>query len=349
MTPDHFRKLQTERIFLCPIQARSQICRREASFSDKLPRVNLLGNKGFFYHSKNTCDFYNHRGYIIVVKNWESDGNFVSWEFHSPSALLQDSWIRTLKATRTLSQEAEDANKLFFREMIKKLQNTVETRDRFYLMRTYKKCFIGSEFVESICDELKCTTKEALKIGNDMMSFGLLTHVKHEHELINDFFFYNFCENNIAHLVSKSTNTSTSTSSENLLDSVEHNRNSIHSSNSVSNNNLYYNTIYTNTINDDHNDNGNQIEFMEGNKEIFKNSNSIFMATWKSVPSLSQIFSEKAASNKSNKTKENNCANIKEKKFKNDYESDKSNYDNLNKTINCSKSISFLSFSYYKW
>ena len=383
MTPDHFWKLHVERVSLCPIQTRSQISQREASSSDKLPRVNLHKSKSFFNHSKNTCDFYNHRGYIVVIKNWQSDGHYIAWEFHLPSEILKDCWIRTLKAARTFSEDAENGNKFFFRELIRKLHDIVETRDRYYLMKIYRKCFVGTEFVKVICDELKCSTKEALKIGNNMMSFGLLSHVKQEHELLNDFLFYNFCENNISHLLSISRDPSTtnsnlnsnSNSSENLLSMINSN-NSINIQNNEilkdingMTKNCLYNQAYNNIDihDDDDQDEVNEIE----KKIVEKSISSIPMTSWKNIFVFGKILNVLNASesmqNENENEKENENENENETKNKNEKknqndigdgnknkdtninEKRKINSSDLNQGVPSenSNSISFLSFSYF--
>jgi hypothetical protein len=38
------------------------------------------------------CDFYNHRGYILQLKNEEKNGYYVIWEFHLPSIDIRNSW-----------------------------------------------------------------------------------------------------------------------------------------------------------------------------------------------------------------------------------------------------------------
>lgn len=212
MDAEHTWSLYIERVYLCPVQSRTQISHRQACASDKLQRVNVHRTRNSDIQTQadtdKSCDFYNDRGYIIVIKNWHSEGKFTSWEFHLPSCALKDLWLSTLRAARIQSEEAENSNRLFFRELSEKLYRSVEIRDRHYLLKTYKKCFVGCEFVKAICDELKCNVDEALSIGNSMMSFGLFSHVRQEHELQDAFLFYNFCDNNLNHLLSRSKDTS---------------------------------------------------------------------------------------------------------------------------------------------
>jgi Domain found in Dishevelled, Egl-10, and Pleckstrin (DEP) len=212
MDAEHTWSLYIERVYLCPVQSRTQISHRQACASDKLQRVNVHRTKSSDIQTQNdtekSCDFYNDRGYIIIIKNWQSEGKFTSWEFHVPTCALKDLWLSTLRAARIQSEEAENSNRLFFRELSEKLYRSVEIRDRHYLLKTYKKCFLGCEFVKAICEELNCNVEEALSIGNSMMSFGLFSHVRQEHELQDAFLFYHFCDNNLNHLLSMSKDTS---------------------------------------------------------------------------------------------------------------------------------------------
>jgi Domain found in Dishevelled, Egl-10, and Pleckstrin (DEP) len=212
MDAEHSWSLYIERVYLCPVQSRTQISHRQACASDKLQRVNVHRTKSSDIQTQNdtekSCDFYNDRGYIIIIKNWQSEGKFTSWEFHLPTCALKDLWLRTLRAARIQSEEAENSNRLFFRELSEKLYRSVEIRDRHYLLKTYKKCFVGCEFVKALCEELNCNVEEALSIGNSMMSFGLFSHVRQEHELQDAFLFYHFCDNNLNHLLSMSKDTS---------------------------------------------------------------------------------------------------------------------------------------------
>jgi hypothetical protein len=56
--------------------------------------------------------------------------------------------------------------------LIRKLLLTVKIRDRLYLLKSYKKCFIGSDFISAIITEINCSKEEALRIGNNLMSMG---------------------------------------------------------------------------------------------------------------------------------------------------------------------------------
>ena len=204
MDTERSSSLCIPRIQICPLQARSQISYRQADASDKLHRVNLHRNSGSVSNLTLNCDFYNDRGFIVVVKNWLSDGAFTAWEFHVPSCAQKDSWLSALRVARSLSEQAESLNRSFYRDLSEKLYKSVVVKERYHLMKRYKKCFLGSEFVKAVQNVLECPVEEALRVGNAMISFGLFVHVTQEHELLNSYLFYRFCENNMTHLLSES-------------------------------------------------------------------------------------------------------------------------------------------------
>jgi hypothetical protein len=96
------------------IQASSTISLREATITDNLERINISTNLKSLFHIQKTenttenvknvknvknlkdlsenCDFYNHRGYILQLKNEEKNGFYVIWEFHLPSIEIRNSW-----------------------------------------------------------------------------------------------------------------------------------------------------------------------------------------------------------------------------------------------------------------
>ena len=205
MNAEHSWALNIERIYLCPIQAKTQISHRLPNVDDHFERFNRRRNWSSELLSSMVtkgCHLNEDQGFIIVVKNWLSDGEHTSWEFHVASHAEKDFWLDNLLEARLRSESREDSNRLFFRELCEKIYRTVEVRDRTYLLKNYKKCFLGSDYANAICRELKCSKVDALLIGNEMLSFGLFTHVKHEHELLDANLFYNFCENNILLLLS---------------------------------------------------------------------------------------------------------------------------------------------------
>ena len=77
-------------------------------------------------------------------------------------------------------------------------QNGVTLKDRTYLLKTYKQCFIGKEAVDFL---LKCgaaTNREsAVVLGQSLMSdYFLFEHVTRDHPFADDQFYYRFIPEN---------------------------------------------------------------------------------------------------------------------------------------------------------
>ena len=57
---------------------------------------------------------------------------------------------------------------------------------RSYHFKTYRQCFVGNTAVQWLLSAgFADDAAEAVQMGNDMMSLGLLHHVKHEHAFEN--------------------------------------------------------------------------------------------------------------------------------------------------------------------
>lgn len=199
--------LNIERIYLCPIQAKTEISHRLPNIDDHFERSNLRRNwsSDLISTLSKSSHLVEDPGFVIVVKNWLPDGDQTSWEFHVASHSEKDFWLHHLFVAKSQSEMKEESNRLFFHELCEKIYRTVEVRDRSYLLKSYKKCFLGRDYANAICQELNCSMEDALLIGNEMLSFGLFTHVKQEHELLDANLFYNFCEKNIIQLLSQSS------------------------------------------------------------------------------------------------------------------------------------------------
>mmetsp|Transcript_5194 Transcript_5194/g.13019 ORF Transcript_5194/g.13019 Transcript_5194/m.13019 type:complete len:492 (+) Transcript_5194:70-1545(+) len=69
----------------------------------------------------------------------------------------------------------------------------VSIKDRIYHLRTYKRCFVGSQAVDWLLENTECTTREeAVALGNEMLESHLFHHVCHDHIFKDDYYFYRF-------------------------------------------------------------------------------------------------------------------------------------------------------------
>ncbi len=73
----------------------------------------------------------------------------------------------------------------------------IEVKDRQYHLKTYEKCFIGSELATWLLAFLKKTSpnttrEEAITLAKKLHSAKLFAHVVDPHPFKDDFFFYLF-------------------------------------------------------------------------------------------------------------------------------------------------------------
>ena len=69
----------------------------------------------------------------------------------------------------------------------------VEIKDRWYHLKLYPKCFIGSELVDWLVKTKGIVTQEAISLGQNLFEYHLIEHVHREHDFKNEFLFYRFC------------------------------------------------------------------------------------------------------------------------------------------------------------
>ncbi len=77
-------------------------------------------------------------------------------------------------------------------QLASKLRLEIEVKDRTYHLKRYERCFLGSDAVEWFRTELACSEREALLVGNRMISANLFRHVLDHHWFKNDELFYRF-------------------------------------------------------------------------------------------------------------------------------------------------------------
>jgi glutaredoxin 3 len=63
------------------------------------------------------------------------------------------------------------------------LRKNLDIRDRTYVFKTYKSCFLGSDLVDYIVKKFQKTRPEALLIGEQLRVENLFDHVTHDHKL----------------------------------------------------------------------------------------------------------------------------------------------------------------------
>ncbi|MDJ0571288.1 MAG: hypothetical protein QNJ53_19865 [Pleurocapsa sp. MO_192.B19] len=68
----------------------------------------------------------------------------------------------------------------------------VEIKNRWYNLRLYRQCFIGSELVDWLVETKGISTQEAIILGQSLLGYRLIRHVCDDHDFKNEFLFYRF-------------------------------------------------------------------------------------------------------------------------------------------------------------
>lgn len=68
----------------------------------------------------------------------------------------------------------------------------VEIKNRWYNLKLYRQCFIGSELVDWLVETKGVLTQEAIVLGQSLLEYELIRHVCDDHDFKNEFLFYRF-------------------------------------------------------------------------------------------------------------------------------------------------------------
>ncbi len=71
-------------------------------------------------------------------------------------------------------------------------QNGIEIKNRWYSLKLYPKCFIGSEAVEWFIKTQQVTREESIQIGEILIARQIIHHVHNEHNFKDEYLFYRF-------------------------------------------------------------------------------------------------------------------------------------------------------------
>ncbi len=79
-------------------------------------------------------------------------------------------------------------------EIVNKMRgdNGIEIKDRRYLLKVYPKCFVGSDLVDWMMDNLSISLEQAIKIGQQLIDKKIIRHVHDQHDFENKYLFYRF-------------------------------------------------------------------------------------------------------------------------------------------------------------
>eukprot|EP00210_Caulerpa_lentillifera_P008555 g8160.t1 len=80
------------------------------------------------------------------------------------------------------------------------LKKNIQVKDRTYHLRTYPKCFVGTEAVALLIEnKLTTNAEEAVNALEGLRQLGLFNHVTKDHPFKNEYLFYRFTEHEAFH------------------------------------------------------------------------------------------------------------------------------------------------------
>ena len=68
----------------------------------------------------------------------------------------------------------------------------LEIKNRWYHLKCYKDCFVGSELVAWLMKNRSLNVKEAIALGQNLLEHKVIAHVCNDHTFKDDFLFYRF-------------------------------------------------------------------------------------------------------------------------------------------------------------
>ena len=79
-------------------------------------------------------------------------------------------------------------------QLVAQMRNVggVKIKDRRYNLRVYSRCFVGSEAVSWLMDNLQLSQTEAVALGQRLINEKWIHHVTDDHPFKNDDLFYRF-------------------------------------------------------------------------------------------------------------------------------------------------------------
>lgn len=90
--------------------------------------------------------------------------------------------------------EADNTKLDEFAEVVRKLREKVQVKDRFYKMRLFSRCFPGSEALEVFADDQYCEKEEAVEFGRKVAAKHFIRHVLQENLFEDGNHLYRFLE-----------------------------------------------------------------------------------------------------------------------------------------------------------
>ena len=86
------------------------------------------------------------------------------------------------------------------KEVVERLKQGLEVKDRQYRLRTYKQVFLGSDAVKFfLAEKYAANLPDAIALGSELMAAGIFQHCLRDHQFKNEPLFYRFVDQDTFH------------------------------------------------------------------------------------------------------------------------------------------------------
>ncbi len=110
--------------------------------------------------------------------------------------VVRDTWGFTLWCQPTKEQTSR-INTFLGPEGIRRLHQGLDIQDRRFRLKTYARCFVGSEAVAWIKKNFTLNEEEALQLGQQLIDQRVFHHVVDDQPFRDGYFFYRFYEDEV--------------------------------------------------------------------------------------------------------------------------------------------------------
>lgn len=137
-------------------------------------------------------EFLERKGQVLILIVEGEKGLTIWFQNDELKPMVKKEKLRDILAEIKLEKLVEEMRR----------NEGIEIKNRFYNIKKYPRCFVGSETVEWFKNKFNISTDEAIKLGQKLIDEKWIHHVTDDHQFENGNFFYRFYadENEISEL-----------------------------------------------------------------------------------------------------------------------------------------------------
>jgi hypothetical protein len=121
------------------------------------------------------------------------NGKVMEWKIASTKKEQIENWMEAFTSVKfSLYYQPLYGESEMLSSLAQRMMNSISITDRWYYFKVYSSCFIGSDAVTWLQNDLNCLISEAIYIGNKMLNLNFFYHVVREYFFCNSYYFYRF-------------------------------------------------------------------------------------------------------------------------------------------------------------